>query len=344
MRLAMASLLVLALPACGGTDPAATRDGGPSVVEETGSDTGASDTLVDKTDSAKTDTSVTEVGPACTPKPGADAVKAYCDLFELAYFTKDGGAPRVELHGRVSPTLPDTACAIVDTVEVQTGGKTIATLAAAGNFTSGDERALLATGAGFDALKTRCDGDANRFGEFGFVLTGRMDGGTFTAKCAEAEGGGRWPPAVRVTCHHNVDAIPLAGSASVMSSSSFSSSSLHVSVPHGPGGALKTTDGKIHVIPGFSSFGSTPGSLAPFDSAGWEGTLSEATSPRVMTSLYLSNTKSALPSELCPAPSTGTPPPGSSPPPVFLARITGSGEHGAYSTEAYVNYCTRTSM
>ena len=31
----------------------------------------------------------------------------------------------------------------------------------------------------------------------GFVVRGRVDGGTFEAHCGLAEGGGRWPPAVR---------------------------------------------------------------------------------------------------------------------------------------------------
>ena len=38
-----------------------------------------------------------------------------------------------------------------------------------------------------------------------------MDGGTYEARCADAEGGGRWPPALIVTCHANVDERPFLG-------------------------------------------------------------------------------------------------------------------------------------
>lgn len=339
MRLFFASSFV-ALTACSGGGSEAVADGAPldGIAAETTSDdaiVGGSETSTDSSVDAPSDTSA-----ACVPKTGTAAAKAYCDLFELAYFTMDGAAARVELRGRVSPTMPDPACAVVDKVEVQTGGKTVATLTGAGVFSSGSERAILASGAGFDALAMRCAGDSDRFGGFGFIVTGRMDGGTFTANCADAEGGSRWPPAVRVTCHHNVDASPFASSAMVSTTGSFTSTTMYVNAPHAPGGALKTVGGTIRVIPGFSSFGGPPSMLAPFDSTGWEGSVGESTTPMVTSAISLSNTKASLPPELCPPPST--PGPGTSPPPVFLARLTGNGEHGAYRTEAYVNFCSRT--
>jgi hypothetical protein len=331
----------LTLTACGSSNteaPQATPDAISSETEnevsidaETKDVNASSDSSTD----ASSDTSAT-----CVPKAGTTAANAYCDLFELAYFTMDGKAPRVELRGRVSPSMPDPACAVIDGVEVQTEGKTVATLTGTGVFASGSERALLATGGTFEALANRCAGDTNRFGGFGFVITGHMDGGTFTAHCADAEGGSRWPPAVRVTCHHNVDASPPASSAMVSSAGSFTSTSMNITAPHASGGALETVSSTLHVIPGFPSLlGSPPSMLAPFDSTGWEASLGESTSP-TSTSISLFDTKSPLPAELCPPPTV--PGPGTSPPPVFLARITGSGERGAYSTEAYVNSCTKT--
>ncbi|MBK7395865.1 MAG: hypothetical protein IPJ34_06040 [Myxococcales bacterium] len=345
MRFLAAASLVALLSACGGSDPEssvptdaagdAASDGSAdgSTPDSSTSDTSPSDAL---TDTGTTDTAP-DTGIACTPKAGTAAVKAYCDLFELAYFEMDGAAPRVELRGRVSLATPEPACAVVDTVEVQTGGKTVATLGGTMPFGPGNERAVLASGGGFEALSTRCKGDVDRFSGFGFLIKGRMDGGTFTASCADAEGGSRWPPAVRVTCHKNVDASPFTASATV-ASGSFKSATIYLTAPHGPGGALKTVGGTIHVIPGAAtSFGGPP-APAPFDSTGWGGTLSEATSPFVNTSISLLNTTTTLPAELCPKP--GSPGPGYVPPPVFLARLTGTGEHGAYSTEAYVNHCT----
>ncbi len=346
LRSAVSLVTLLSLTACGGSDPEATAptdasDDGSSEATADGSTPDAATPDTTTTDTATSDAAPTDAAPdtgvVCTPKAGAAAVKAYCDLFELAYFEMDGAAPRVELRGRVSLATPEPACAVIDAVEVQTGGKTVATLGGAPSFGSGSERAVLASGPGFEALSTRCKGDVNRFSGFGFLVKGRMDGGTFTASCADAEGGGRWPPAVRVTCHKNVDASPFTASATV-NTGSFKSATMYLTVPHGAGGALKTVAGTIHVIPGTATSFGAPPAPAPFDSTGWGGTLSESTSPFVNTSISLLNTTSTLPAELCPKP--GTPGPGYVPPPVFLARITGNGEHGAYSTEAYVNYCT----
>lgn len=339
MRVTVVSLVTL-LVGCGGSDPASSADpdGGSDAVADTVTpDTtpadGGADTGVPPADSSPIDAA--DTGTACTPTAGAANLKAYCDLFELALFERDGAAARVELRGRVSLGSPEPTCAIVDKIEVQTGGTTVATLSGGAPFGPGSERALLASGASFPALATRCAADKDRFGGFGFRITGRMDGGTFTAQCADAEGGSRWPPAVRVTCHKNVDASPFAASATITSGKF---TSLNVSVPHGPSGALTTVNGTLRVIPGSPTAFGGPPAPAPFDSAGWTGSLSEATTPTPYTSLSLLNTTTPLPAELCPKAST--PGPGVAPPPVFLARITGIGGHGAYSTEAYVNQCT----
>lgn len=339
MRVAVASLVAL-LAACGGSDPSSSveTDGGSDAAADTSASDAPSETPSVDTgaplDSGPIDAPA-EAGPTCAPKAGAASVKAYCDLFELAQFEMDGAAPRAELRGRVSLGTPEPACAIVDKVEVQVGGTAVATLTSTAPFDPGNDRALLAGGAGFAALATRCGGDKDRFGGFGFRVTGRMDGGTFTAQCADAEGGSRWPPAVRVTCHKNVDASPFAASATVTSGKF---TSISVSVPHGPGGALTTVAGTMRVIPGSATGFGAPPAPAPFDSAGWGGSLSEATTPTPYTSISLLNTTTPLPAELCPKPST--PGPGVAPPPVFLARITGTGGHGPYTTEAYVNQCT----
>jgi hypothetical protein len=108
---------------------------------------------------------------------------------------------------------------------------------------------------------------------------------------------------------------------------------------HGPGGALLTVDDTVHVIAYRSAF--DPGPPIPsHDTTGWSGSVSETLGPPTAGSqiaMYTSN--AAFDTDLCPPPMTGLPDPTIPPPPVFLARVTGSGEHGAYSTELYVNYC-----
>lgn len=285
---------------------------------------------------------------ACVPTPGPATGGAYCDLVELVLFTYDDASPRVELRGRVSPDgLTDGGCAVVDDVEVQAGGVTVATFDGAAAWTAGSPQGLLAEGPAFDALTTRCMGDADRFGGFGFLVHGRVDGGAFTARCADAEGGGRWPPAVRVLCEHNVASTP-RGSYAMVSVGTFGAfSTLSTYLPHGPGEGLTSVDGTIHVIGGFApaAFGPSP-MLDPFDDAGWMGTVSEGPTPAWGDASQLSlSAMHALPLEICPPPRTGLPDPMDPLPPVFIARFTGAGALGAYRAEAYVDYCnTITSM
>jgi hypothetical protein len=296
-------------------------------------------------DAARADAAVDGgTSTSCEPSPGDVAGDAYCDLFELAIFKSDDASPEARLHGRVSPdALVEDGCAVIDEVEVQQAGTTVATLEGIGGFHAGDDRALLATGGVSPEMSARCEGD-DRFGGFGFIVRGRVDGGTFEARCADAEGGSRWPPAVRLTCHHNVDRQPFSAYAGVSSSAGFAWSTIDVSVPHDPGGALLSADATLRVIPTAIAFG--PPAPPPFDSAGWSATLSEATGPLPgsYTSVSFTRDDAAFDTTLCPPPSTAPPGPDFEPPPVFLVRFTGTSERGAYSTEGYVGQCNTLSM
>jgi hypothetical protein len=314
---------------------------------DAGSDTDAPRPDAQATDAPLTDAPLlatdaptgSDGGMACEPTPGPAMGDAYCDGFELSLFTFDDAAPEVRLRGRLNPDGATAGtCAVVDTVEVQEGGVTVATLTGNAALTTESERAILASGPVFPALSTRCAGDERRFSGFGFIVHGRVDGGSFTARCADAEGGSRWPPAVRVTCHHNVSDVPYAN-AMVSVRPGFSSTTLSVQAPHAPGAALLTVAPTVHVIPGFGSFGAPPPMVAPFDATGWMTSVSEGSGTGPTTYLSLFASEALFPIEICPAPSTGIPGPGDPLPPVFLARVTGTGERGAYSTEAYVNIC-----
>lgn len=288
-----------------------------------------------------------DAGPACEPTAGAAEVEGYCDDFELALIDDGTGGVTARLTGRVRPDgLADGGCATIDEIEVQQGGSTIGTLSGIGAFSVHDHNGVLARTEALPEMTARCADDAERFGGFGFIVRGRMDGGTFETRCADAEGGSRWPPALVVTCHENVDEPPFGGYAMVehlsAGGSSFLFTTFDLTVPHGSGGALLTADDTVRVIAHADPWSSflVPD---PFDISGFDTSVSEGSAPLPGTysQVYMTRDGDSLGMDLCPPPDTD---PGDDweAPPVMLVRITGTGERGAYSTEAYVDYCTRT--
>ncbi len=333
---------VLVIHACGG--PAAT-DGGSAPEDGGALDAGTSSPDAAIVDAGPRDGGGTldaGPGPACTPAPGAASAEGYCDLFHLALIDDGSGSVQATLTGRLSPNgLAEDGCATVDTIEVQEGGAVIGTLTGAGAFTHGAQHAVLARGPALPEMTARCGGDEGRFGGFGFVIRGRMDGGTFEARCADAEGGGRWPPALVVSCHENVDARSFGAYVSIDGAAGFTFTTLDATMPHGPGGALTAVDGTVHVNATAYGFGGGV-APAPFDATGFAGSVHEgsAPGPGPYTSLYLSTMGDPFGAELCPVGWSGTGPP-PDPPPVMLLTLTGTGERGPFSTEVYVDSCTR---
>ncbi len=323
----------------GDRDGAVVRlDGGASA----DSGTTAGDGGTAPSDGGTTPTDGGGPGPSCTPTSGGATASAYCDLFQLAVMDDGSGAATARLSGRLTPDgLTDGGCATVDSIEVQEGGATIGTLDGVGAFETGSQNAVLARTPALPEMKTRCEGDANRFGGFGFIIRGRMDGGTFEAHCADAEGGGRWPPALVVSCHQNVDEPPFSTYVSVEPYDTFTFTTIDVTAPHGPGGALTSVDGTVHVIAGADpwSGGVVPD---PFDITGVDGSTSEGSAPLTgaYSDLSLSTMGDPFRVDLCPVGWDGTGPE-PDPPPVMLLRITGTGARGPFSTEAYVDDCTR---
>jgi hypothetical protein len=289
-------------------------------------------------------------GGACTPTPGTAMVMTGCDSFELAVMTHTDASPELRLTGRLFASGSTMGCASVDSVDVLSGGigsSVLATLTGEPSVVLDSTERLLARGTPVAALTDLCatDDPARRFDSLGFVVRGRVDGGTFEAHCGLAEGGGRWPPAVRVTCHQNVEVPPYGGNSLVMVSSfmgmQYTSTMLYAAANHGPGGALTSVDSTIHVIPRRSIF-DTGMPLAPMDTTGWMGTANESGSMPSYTQLQAFADHDPLGADLCPVPTM--PGPGYVPPPVYLARLTGMGGHGAYSTEVFVGICTRNVM
>lgn len=317
-----------------GDDAGPGSDGGPGSDAGPGSDGGPG----------------VDGGTACTPTPGTAMVTTGCDSFELAVITHTDASPEVRLTGRLFAFGSTMGCASVDSVDVLSGGvgsSVLATLTGEPSVVLDSTERLLAHGAPVAALTDLCatDDPARRFDSLGFVVRGRVDGGTFESHCGLAEGGSRWPPAVRVTCHQNVERAPYAGNAMITVSSfmgtQYTSTMLYAAAIHGPGGALTSVDSTIHVIPRRSIF-DTGLPLAPMDTTGWTGSAGESGSMPTYSQLQAYVSDDPLGTDLCPPPAT--PGPDYVPPPVFLARFTGMGEHGAYSTEAFIGTCTRIVM
>lgn len=337
------ALSLLSVLACGCPDPAGPDlDAGPA-----GSDAARlDDAAIGPDDDAAVPPGVDaaaaspDAARTCELAPGPMVASTYCDLFELALFT-EGGAVEARLHGRLSvPGGMDGACAAVDEVEVQEGGVTIGSLPGAGTFTTGDQRALLARGPALDAMTARCGGDTGRFGGFGLILRGRVDGGTFEARCADAEGGSRWPPALVVTCHENVDRQAFSASTTVLDFMGTSMTTVDVSMPHDPGGEVESIDSTAHVVVAGDAF-SLPPPPPPFDLTGLSASVSETSGPLPgpYTSVHLSAIGDPL-GPLCP---TGPIGPGMRPP-AMLMRLTGTSGRGRFRSDVFLYGCTRMSL
>jgi len=286
----------------------------------------------------------------CSPTPGSMTLSPGCDLLQLAVLDHDGAPSELLLTGRIYPTTATGAnCAVVDGVDIVQGSATSTLI----QHIDGGHSVLLdssereiARGVPSAVIASACTSDdpTRRFDGYGIVIRGRVDGGTFEAHCARAEGGSRWPPALRITCHHNVDAPPSSGNAGVTSTmfmgTPIVSSNLSAAVPHGPAGALTTLDSTIHVIAQRSIFDSGA-PIASHDTTGWTVSANESGGTPPYSQLQAFASTAQFDTMLCPPPMM--PGPGYVPPPAFLARLTGQGGHGAYATEVFINGCGTTS-
>jgi hypothetical protein len=270
-----------------------------------------------------------------------------CDLLQLAVLAHDGAPSDVRLSGRLgAASTPAPTCAVIDGVDIlagSMGSAVVQHLPGGQSVTLNGEEARIATGTPPVAdLVSRCASDdaADRFDVYGIIVNGHIDGGTFQAQCALAELGSRWPPALRVSCHKNVDEPPVYGSANVMttvfSGMTFMQAQVSGQMPHDEGGAIQTLDPTLHII-ARRSFQDSGGPIPSFDTTGWTADVSDESPPTPPASEMSFNASSnLLGTAVCP-PGQGGPTP--IPTPAFLARATGTGQHGAFSTEIFVTAC-----
>ena len=315
---------------------ASTGDAGPPVDAGPGGDAGPGADGGPGSDAGRAE--------VCMPTAGSETFTSGCGLLELAILRRTGLPDELRLSGRLFGASPGTSsCAVIDGVDILNGAAVVQHLEGGASVQLDSQEAELGHGVPDATIAARCASDENRFGGYGIVVTGRVDGGSFTARCADAEDGSRWPPALRITCHENVDAPPLAASPSVMVSSfmgmTFRSTMLYTVVPHDAGGVITAFDETVHVIPQRATFDPGP-PLMPHDTGPWMGSVGESTppsSPGSILSLFSSETPFGT--DLCPPHDPSPPGPGFIPPPVFLARITGMSTHGPFSTEVFANGC-----
>jgi hypothetical protein len=354
MKKLAVSLVLLALAGCNGPGAAPDTGTSPGTDAAPGVDTGVDAGA--EHDAATLDDAwapgVDASSAVCMPTGGTAMVSPGCDLLQLAVIEHDGAPSELVLTGRIYPvTGTDGECAVVDGVDIvqdSASSTVIQHLEGGTSVLLDSAESEIARGVPSSAIAAACatDDPAVRFDSYGIVVHGRVDGGTFEARCARAEGGGRWPPALRITCHRNVES-PAYGGNAIVSHGSFmghtiDSTMLYAAASHGPTGALTSVDATIHVIPRRSIF-DTGAPLAPFDTTGWTGSANESGTTPSYSQLQAFASTLQFDMDLCPPPMTGTPGPDYVPPPVFLARFTGTGGHGTYATEAYVGVCTTTS-
>jgi hypothetical protein len=336
----------------GGSSTATVGSGGGSTTAGTGAGTSTTaSTGGTTTGTAGTSTgSGTGGGQACTPTPGTATLMMGCQTLELAVLQHSGAPSDLRLTGTLfSDGATTPTCAAIDGVDILSGGvgsTVVQHLDGGLTLALGQDQSLIAQGSPPVAdISNRCASDdpAQRFGVYGIVITGHADGGTFTAQCALAAQDTQWPPALRVTCHDNLDLPPQQGDASVMSGSvmgmTFATSQLFANAPHDPGGALDSIGGTLHVIAQRAPF-DTGAPIPSHDVPGWMTAVSETVPPSPpMSQMSFFAGSNLLGSDLCPPAPPNPPPLNYVPPPVFLLRATGTGQHGSFSTEIFFPTC-----
>ncbi len=279
---------------------------------------------------------------ACVPEPGGDVVQAHCDELVIAVLGGGGGATRVQVRGRLFFGLAEGTCARVGSVEIHDGREPLQVLDGlpAGLALDGTT-GLVAEGPADAALSARCGTDEGWADRYGLVVRGEVDGGTYEARCGTLDDGTGWPPRVLLSCHEGLAEPPGQGNAMVTGGEGFAWTDLYVYFDHPEGQAITGVDGTLRILPALDPF-DFGGPVSPFDTQGWTASVNETDLPGsgVATQVNLHADGDPLGLDVCPV----TPPqpdPQAPLPPVFLARMTGTTERGAFSSEVYVRMCTR---
>jgi hypothetical protein len=275
---------------------------------------------------------------SCTPTGGSNVEQASCDQVSVAVIDR-GGKKRLQVRARVT-LWSQPGCSVIDEIVLGQQGTVLQTIDAGGMEVPDSYTKTLLEVDAAPAVSDLCANETKRFEAFGFTAKGRTDGGTFEAKCGPADSGGHWPPAVVLSCHSGIADAPFAGNSMVESLGPNLHTTLDAAFRHSTAAdAITSVDGNARILPAVESFfGGAP--IDPFDTTGWDGYVSETTvSGQQMSQISMFAQDDVLGLELCPAidPTNPTPDPS----PVYLAKITGTTASGPFSSEVYVDICTR---
>jgi len=338
VRVCSIALLSSVLAACGG----GRGDDDDSAPDGDADADGDGDADADADGDADTDGDADGDADACVPAAGDEIIQAHCDEVEIAVLA-GGGPTRVQVRGRLSFGLGDGTCARADSVDVLRGQELVQILDGAPgalglDLTSG----RLAEGEADAALSVRCGTDEDWADRFGLVVRGRVDGGTYEARCGSADSGSGWPPRVLLTCHEGLAEPPGRGNAMVTGGDGFTWTDLYAYFPHPDGQAITAVGDAIRILPSFEPWGFGGATTEPFDTQGWTAWVGETDIPGTGITTQASLHADGDPLGLAVCPLTPPEPDPQAPlPPVFLARVTGTTEIGPFSSELYVSLCTR---
>lgn len=325
----MASCFVLLL----GCGEAASVDGGVVDAAIAISDAGAFDGGA-PSDAGGLDASGSDAG-ACVPSGGSATTEGYCQQIMLSVLRFDDASPSLFATGITTST--GEGCAAIDRVDIlHADGRPIQTL---DESLTGSSyfRARASTVA--PEIAALCDREEGRFDPFAVEVHGRVDGGTFVARCGAEEFGSGWPPDLVVTCHENLPTGPTyMGNGMVQSTGMFTSASVSFMYPNLDGITIDDVAGDARVVPGTWGFGSVP--IAPFETTGWTTSVGFPTSAEEFVLVQLFASSDPLGEDVCPVPVT-MPMPGDPPPPVFLLGVHGTAGGRAFTSEALISSCYR---
>lgn len=287
-------------------------------------------------------------GSSCEPTTGTGHDDLYCDDIHVSVIER-GSDKVLSVYGRILGTAPNADdCLVLDEVTLGDAPSPLQVISLSGAPTAtGLSRVWFEVPAAAPVAEL-CADEKKRVEPFRFHAKGRMHGGTFSATCGATAGSSGWPPRVMMSCHRNVTLPPTSTSIEVKESSfqgqSFVFTSAYLTFPHLPGqGQILSVDGAIRIVPyTWGAFGGGP-LLEPLDTDEWTAHISESTyGSGPATSVLLDAQKDQLGHDACPyvAPTT-EPDPYAPPPPIFLARLTGSSALGPLTTEVRVDSCYR---
>lgn len=108
--------------------------------------------------------------------------------------------------------------------------------------------------------------------------------------------------------------------------------------PAHPDFDMTAVDPDVRIIPGAYAFGMP---IEPFDTTGWDAWIGSPSSANDWLMVSLSHDQDVLGTEVCPPYSDD---PFADPPPLFLTRITGTNGGRSFSSEGYIDLCSRVVM